>query len=202
MLMAMCLAAYATHHNLFLVHVAARSTMDSAKKFFAVLSHSTSMSIPSQITKTLMGDEEILYNIEKPMTLKAPGLVLTSKRLIQYKPKTFGVELKDYSWRDLNNVSMKEGLVTGEIEFEMKGDHEIKFENLPKSKVREIYALAKEMKEKAHLSSKTVVMQQSVTAPMQEDPVAKLKQLKDMLDAGLISQDEYDKTKAAILAKM
>jgi len=39
-------------------------------------------------------------------------------------------------------------------------------------------------------------------ARLQEDPVAKLKQLKDMLDAGLISQDEYDKTKAAILKRM
>jgi hypothetical protein len=33
-------------------------------------------------------------------------------------------------------------------------------------------------------------------------PVAKLKQLKDMLDTGLISQEEYDKTKTAILARM
>ncbi len=162
------------------------------------------MSIPDQITKTLMSDEEILYNIEKPMTLKAPGLVLTNKRLIQYKPKTFGVELKDYSWRDLNNVSMKEGLLTGDIKFEMDDDHEIKFENLPKNKIREIYALAKEIKERAHISSKTVVMQQPVAAPasVREDPVAKLKQLKEMLDAGLVSQEEYDKTKAAILAKM
>jgi uncharacterized protein YqgQ len=38
--------------------------------------------------------------------------------------------------------------------------------------------------------------------PAQEDPVAKLKQLKEMLDAGLISQEEYDKAKAAILARM
>jgi hypothetical protein len=28
-----------------------------------------------------------------------------------------------------------------------------------------------------------------------EDPIVKLKQLKDILDAGLISQEEYDKTK-------
>lgn len=37
---------------------------------------------------------------------------------------------------------------------------------------------------------------------IQEDPVAKLKQLKEVLDAGLVSQDEYDKTKAAVLARM
>ncbi|MDD2756467.1 MAG: PH domain-containing protein [Methanothrix sp.] len=151
-----------------------------------------------------MSDEEILYNFEKPMTMKAPGIVLTNKRLIHYKPKTFGVELKDYSWRDLHNVSMKEGLLLRDIKFEMIGDHEITLEGIPKDKVREMYALAKEQKEKSHESSKTVVMQQStpILAPVQEDPVAKLKQLKEMLDAGLVSQDEYDKTKAAILARM
>jgi hypothetical protein len=81
------------------------------------------MAIPKQISDTLMSGENILYNFEKPLTLKAPGLVFTDKRLIHYKPKTFGVELKDYSWRDLHNVSMKEGLIGGDIKFEMVGDH-------------------------------------------------------------------------------
>lgn len=53
------------------------------------------------------------------------------------------------------------------------------------------------------LAEKTVVLQQSAQAPtVQEDPVTKLRQLKEMVEAGLITQDEYDKTKAAILAKM
>ncbi len=158
------------------------------------------MGIPGQITKTLMSDEEVLYNFEKPLTLKPPGLVFTNKRLIYYKPKTFGIELKDFSWRDLHNVSMKEGLITGDIKFEMVGDHDIKFEG-PKDNIRAMYSLAKEMKEKAHLSSKNVIMQPAVPV-LQEDPVQKLKQLKDMLDMGLVSQEEYDKTKASILSRM
>jgi hypothetical protein len=40
------------------------------------------------------------------------------------------------------------------------------------------------------------------TEHAKEDPVAKLKQLKEMLDAGLILQEEYDTTKAAILSRM
>jgi hypothetical protein len=35
-----------------------------------------------------------------------------------------------------------------------------------------------------------------------EDPVARLKQLKAMLDADLISQAEYDTKKAEILSRM
>lgn len=40
------------------------------------------------------------------------------------------------------------------------------------------------------------------SAAAQQDPVQKLKQLKDMLDAGLITQTEYDEKKADILSKM
>ncbi len=55
--------------------------------------------------------------------------------------------------------------------------------------------------EMINTSSKTVVTQPAASPP-QEDPVAKLKQLKDMLNADLITKDEYNKTKAAILGRM
>jgi membrane protease subunit (stomatin/prohibitin family) len=44
--------------------------------------------------------------------------------------------------------------------------------------------------------------QQPGAAAAAEDPLAKLKQLKTMLDAGLITQTEYDEKKADILSKM
>jgi phage shock protein A len=157
----------------------------------------TCMSIPSQILETLTSDEEILYNFEKPFKLKSPGLVFTNKRLIYYKSKSFGVEIEEYSWRDVHDISMDDD----EIEFEMIGDHEIEFEDIPKSRVREMYAIAKKLKENAYASSKTVVMQ-TAASDAQDDLVAKLKQLKDMLDAGLINQEEYENTKTAILAGM
>ena len=162
------------------------------------------MSIPSQISNTLTSDEQILYHFEKPFSLKAPGLIFTNKRLICYKPKHFGLEFKEYGWQDVHNISMKEGLVNGEIEFELSGGNEIEFKDIPKSKLQEMYTMARELKEKSAVSSKPVVtpMEQSTSVPAQEDPMAKLKQLKDMLDAGLITQDEYDKTKTAILSRM
>lgn len=36
-------------------------------------------------------------------------------------------------------------------------------------------------------------------APAAEDPVAKMKQMKDLLDAGVISQEEFDAAKAKYL---
>lgn len=43
---------------------------------------------------------------------------------------------------------------------------------------------------------------QQPTAPAAEDPLAKLAQLKKLLDAGLITQSDYDTAKTAVLAKL
>ena len=42
----------------------------------------------------------------------------------------------------------------------------------------------------------------ATAADSHDDPVAKLTKLKQMLDAGLIEQSEYDATKARILENM
>lgn len=117
---------------------------------FSICIPQTDMAIPSRILERLASDEEILYKFEKPFTLKAPGLVFTNRRLIYYKPKSSGVELEEYSWRDVDKVSIEEGLIYGEIEFEMIGDHEIEFEDIPKRDVREMYAIATGLKENAY----------------------------------------------------
>ena len=108
------------------------------------------MSIPNQVLQKLSSDEEIVYQFKKPFSLKSPGLVFTNKRLIYYKPKSSGIKLEQYSWRDVDEISMEEGLVNAKIEFEMKGDHEIEFEDIAKSDVREMYAIATELKENAY----------------------------------------------------
>ena len=46
------------------------------------------------------------------------------------------------------------------------------------------------------------VAQQTATQPVQDDPAAKLKKLKGLLDQGLINQDEFDAKKKEILAQI
>ncbi len=108
------------------------------------------MSIPNRVLEKLGSDEEIVYQFEKPFSLKSPGLVFTNKRLIYYKPKPSGVKLEQYGWRDVKKISIKEGHITGEIEFEMIGDHEIEFEDIPKSDIQEMQAIATELKDNAY----------------------------------------------------
>ncbi|MNW12258.1 hypothetical protein D3C71_2099030 [compost metagenome] len=43
---------------------------------------------------------------------------------------------------------------------------------------------------------------QQAAAPAQPDPVARLQQLKDLLDKGLITAADYDTAKAEVLKKL
>jgi hypothetical protein len=131
------------------------------------------------------------------------GAVFTNKRIIFYKSKIFGIELKDFSWHDIRNVNMKEGLLSGEMEFEMVGGLDSEILYMSKDTVRKMYTIVRELVAKAHesLHQQQAIVQQVSAAP-QEDSMAKLKQLKDMLDAGLISQSEYDSKKTDILSRM
>lgn len=160
------------------------------------------MPIPDQIRKQLMEGEEVVHDYEHASIKHVSGVVLTNKRLIYYKRKMIGIELKDYSWPDLHNVSIKEGLVFSEIKFEFTGD-DIEFDKVHKDAARKLSSTAKELKAKAHEAfyKPQVIVQQEVATP-QDDPVTKLKQLKDMLDANLISQAEYDSKKTDILSRM
>jgi hypothetical protein len=51
-------------------------------------------------------------------------------------------------------------------------------------------------------NNKTSPQHSALPTQSAEDPLQKIRQLKEMLDAGLVSQEEYDKTKAAVLARM
>jgi hypothetical protein len=98
----------------------------------------------------------------------------------------------------------------------------VSIDYLPKRQARKLYSFAQEMEEKAreerrtremeeHRASAGGIVLQGVTpfatppasAPSPaSDPVAKLQQLKAMLDGGLITADEYNSKKADILSKM
>jgi len=110
--------------------------------------------------------------------------------------------MEEYPFELINKIDHKKGLMRSEIEIHA-GGKEIELENISNDDAIKAIGIIRQNMQAQRLAQKTVVMQQSAQIPsVQEDSVTKLKQLKEMVDAGLITQDEYDKTKAAILAKM
>lgn len=179
----------------------------------------------SKVSELLTKEERITYIAvqEKPVINVAPdAVVLTNRRFIVYHPKLLGrVDMEDFIWRDLVDVRLKEGIMGATILLQTVQGRTITLSYLPKPQARKIYATAQEMEERVREERRLreieekraaaggVVIQQGVSPNIQgntnatgEDPVQKLKQLKEMLDATLITQGEYESKRQAILSRM
>lgn len=182
--------------------------------------------VRDKVGQILTSDESItvVSTQKKPLLNWAPdSAVLTNRRFIIYRPRMFGrVTFEDYIWRDLQDAKLTEGMLGATLSMRTVAGRAISLAYLPKDEARRLYAVAQEMEEKVREERRAREMEETraaaggvvvqgaptptvtgaPTAPMSEDPVAKLSQLKGMLDAGLISSEEFDSKKAEILSRM
>ena len=161
--------------------------------------------IPESISKLFSGDEVVIMVVEtsslKPR-IHPQKLIITNLRIVIYKPGFIGAETEEYPFESIDKIDHKKGFMRSEIEIHAAGK-EIELENISNDDAVKAINIIRQNMHAQKLAQKTVVLQQPAqAAPQQEDPVTKLKQLKEMVEADLISQEEYDKTKAAIRAKM
>lgn len=180
--------------------------------------------VHSKVSDILTSGEEVLYiAVQKKLVMNVSPecVVLTNKRFIKYKPKMLGgVEFEDYIWRDLRDAHVKEGIRSAKLTMKTTGGDSISLDDLPKSQARRLYTLAQSMEEKVleerrqrdleekRAAAGSITMQANVPTPQapstssKEDPMEQLTKLKKMLDADLITQDEYNAKKADILSRM
>ncbi len=155
--------------------------------------------------------------------------MLTNRRLIVYRPKMFGrVDFDDFIWRDLSDAKLKEGMMNSTLTFKTMQKGILTVDNLPKTQARKLYSFAQEKEEEMREERRKRAMEEkraaagginiqgmsgivppvsqqpspSIQKPEKEDPMEVLKKLKALLEADLITQQEYDAKKADLLAKM
>lgn len=176
----------------------------------------------ANVRQILTGGEEILYiAVQKPlMSLSPDSVVLTNKRFIVYRPTLLGgANFQDYIWRDLHDARLSEGMINSTVTLHTVKGQILTLGDLPKAQARKLYSFAQEMEERVREERRTremeekraaaggIVLQGGLpTAPApasvpQEDPMQKLKKLKDMMDAGLITAQEYEAKKVDILSR-
>ena len=171
-------------------------------------------------------NEEVQYIAVQKKTLgvnfSPDCIALTNKRIILIRPKSFGLSLdfKDFSWMNVADVHMKEGVFAATITIKTTSGQSDSMEDIPKAQARRLYRFAQEMEEtkkeerrQRDLEDKRAVagggitintpshQPQATSAPV-EDPMEKLTKLKSMLDMGILTQAEFDTKKADILSKM
>jgi hypothetical protein len=177
-----------------------------------------------KVRQILTTGEEILYiAVQKGVVNLSPDCaVLTNRRFIVYRPKLLGgASFQDYIWRDLRDARLKEGMLRASLTLHTVRGTTLTIAELPKAQARKLYAFAQEMEEKVleerrlrameekRAAAGGIVMQSGVptaqapsSAVSQEDPVQVLMKLKEMLDAGLITAQEYGAKKEEILSRM
>lgn len=177
--------------------------------------------IVERVQQILMDSEALLYVAvqAKPIANWFPdAIVLTSRRFIAYRPKMLGrVHFEDYIWRDLKDVQLKEDIIGATLSFRIATGGRFSMDYLPKKQARQLYRISQEHEiealeerrrrhmEETRAAAGGVVIQNAVGTAQPApggDPMARLSQLKQMLDAGLISSEEFERKKAEILAGM
>lgn len=171
-------------------------------------------------------NEEVQYIAVQKKTLgvnfSPDCIALTNKRIILIRPKSFGLSLdfKDFSWMNVADVHMKEGVFAATITIKTTTGQTDSMQDIPKAQARRLYRFAQEMEEtkkeerrQRDLEDKRAIAgggitintpshQPQATAAPVEDPMEKLTKLKSMLDMGILTQAEFDAKKADILSKM
>mgnify|MGYP000591362744 FL=1 len=171
-------------------------------------------------------NEEVQYIAVQKKTIgvnfSPDCIALTNKRIILIRPKSFGLSLdfKDFSWMNVADVHMKEGVFAATITIKTTSGQSDSMEDIPKAQARRLYRFAQEMEEtkkeerrQRDLEDKRAIAgggitintpshQPQATATPVEDPMEKLTKLKSMLDMGILTQAEFDAKKADILSKM
>lgn len=163
---------------------------------------------------------------QRPVANFSPdAVVVTNGRLIIMRQKILGrMSFEDHLWRDVADAHVEDHIMSSSLTFRSVGGHRHKVEWLPKEQAKKVYRIAQEqeqiaikarrdyyLEEQRAGAAQTVVnttLNTAVAAPISapaadpNDPVARLQKLKQMLDAGLIDQSEFDAKKRQLLADL
>lgn len=181
-----------------------------------------------KIIELLTRDEHVEYiAVQKKMmmNLSPDAVVLTNRRFVVVYPKLLGMTFRDFPWREVLDVHMSEQMLGATIMCRTTQGAYLSIDSLPKKQARRVYAYAQQVEESTYEKRQQLEIEKLRAAaggvvvhapgvpgaalPSQatsvlaiEDPVQVLSKLKQLLDAGLVTQDEFDTKKAEVLARL
>jgi len=184
--------------------------------------------IPKEATENLYPGESVLYSIKKKLytELKPKFLVVTNRRVMYLDQKILGrYEMVDIPYEKLEFVHFKKGKIGAKFVIRSEEGEEITLSWMEKEEAEKaiesirdaLNAIAVEpvsiQKKKGLLGvelmlskpkeiiTRALPMTQVVerrTLP-KEDPIEKLKKLKELYEAGILSKEEFEEKKRKLL---
>lgn len=185
--------------------------------------------LPKGILENLSPGENVLYAIRKKFNLEAKPkwLVVTDRRILYVDEKILGrYELIAVPYEKLEQVYVKVGKMYAEFSILKKDGEEIKLERMDKSEAREAIEFIRDalneiavepvsIERKKHFMSeewtihkprevvsRSMRLESRARAVEKEDPLEKLKKLKELYDMGVISQEEYEEKRKKLLDRI
>ncbi len=177
--------------------------------------------VAGDVAKILTAGEEILYvalQNRSSLSMKKDSVVATSNRVILYRPGILGrVNFEDFPWQDVANAKINQGFLATDFTVETTDGRKAQLGGLDKEQAKRLYGICQQLEQEWREKRRVRQMEEDrakaggvfVTGPAPaaaaapaEDPVEKLAKAKKMLDAGLISEAEYETLKAKVLSSM
>jgi hypothetical protein len=178
----------------------------------------------SRVSGLLTSGEEIEYIAvqKKPAINFSPDCIaLTNKRIIFCRPKNFGLSMnfKDYLWKDIADCHIKENILGADFKIKTVRGQIDMIDYLPKAQARKLYQFGQgkeeemqnyrrqiDLENKRAAAGGGITVNAAVPSPqvqeIKEDPMEVLQKLKKLLDADIISQEEFENKKAEVLSKI
>lgn len=175
----------------------------------------------ARVKQILTSGETIVYVAvqKRPVVNVSPEcIVLTNRRFILYQPSLLGrVTFEDQMWRDLQDATLRENIIGATFTLTTVTGRVLTVDHLPKAQARRLYAFAQEMEERVREERRALDLEEkragaggvvvsgvpgTGAAEGRGDPVQRLKALREMFEAGLISAGEYEAKRAEIVSRM
>jgi hypothetical protein len=171
----------------------------------------------TKLSDLLNSGEEIIYLAvqKKPaVNLLPDSIAITNKRIFYCEPGNLGLTMnfKDISWKNIKEVSFKEEFFGSKFICVPQHGENIVTEFIPKIQARKLYQAANEQLEsqaspapiqklvELEIEEAQIIAPEPITEVEAEDETTlKLRKLKTLYDKQLITLEEYESKKAAIL---
>jgi hypothetical protein len=188
--------------------------------------------LPKSVLRHLEPGENVLFSIKKKISMEKPKwLLITDRRIIYLDEKILGrYDLKALPYQKLEQVTVRLGIMSSEFVIEGEDALTLKLGWMNKEEARKAINAIKDalnsiavepvsIEVNKKLTSETWMLKkpkefisrvvpggayspQAAAPPEKEDPLEKLKKLKELYDMGVISQEEYEEKRKKLLEQV
>ncbi|KUH31497.1 hypothetical protein APY94_12345 [Thermococcus celericrescens] len=188
--------------------------------------------LPKSVLRHLEPNEDVLFTVRKKISVEKPKwLIITNRRIIYLDEKILGrYEIKAIPYQKLEEVTVELGVISSE--FLIKGEENIRLKlgwmnkeqarntinaikdalnaiavepvtiEVKKGLTHETWVLKKPKEFVSRVVSAGTTIQHHPATAEKDDPLEKLKKLKELYDMGVISAEEYEEKRKKLLEQI